>query len=126
MTTETIHDTVREHYAAAAVRATQGESCCSGPSTIGASVSVIGRSVVVRARQEVAAAADQLALALVHPGAAIRTREDHRTRVDRREIDLIFIAIDDHELREIDGPRLDHEGTSTCDVGRLSAGTSRA
>jgi arsenite methyltransferase len=44
MTTETaqahdaIHQTVREHYAAAAVRATQGESCCSDPTTIGASL----------------------------------------------------------------------------------------
>ena len=38
MTTETIHDTVREHYAAAAVRATQGESCCGEPTTIGASL----------------------------------------------------------------------------------------
>src|SRR6478672_8474576 len=31
-----IHQTVREHYAAAAVRATQGESCCGDPTTIGA------------------------------------------------------------------------------------------
>ena len=38
MTTETIHDTVREHYAAAAVRATQGESCCADPTEIGASL----------------------------------------------------------------------------------------
>ena len=36
MTTETIHETVRDHYAAAAVRASQGESCCGDPSTIGA------------------------------------------------------------------------------------------
>ena len=36
MTTETIHETVREHYAAAAVRASQGASCCSDPETIGA------------------------------------------------------------------------------------------
>ena len=36
MTTETIHETVREHYAAAAVRASQGSSCCSDPQTIGA------------------------------------------------------------------------------------------
>src|SRR3954454_23212858 len=35
MTTESIHDTVREHYAAAAVRASQGSSCCSDPETIG-------------------------------------------------------------------------------------------
>jgi arsenite methyltransferase len=34
--TATIHDTVREHYAAAAIRATQGGSCCSDPETIGA------------------------------------------------------------------------------------------
>jgi arsenite methyltransferase len=36
MTTETIHETVREHYAAAAARASEGESCCGGPGTIGA------------------------------------------------------------------------------------------
>jgi SAM-dependent methyltransferase len=36
MTTETIHETVREHYAAAAIRASQGESCCADPATIGA------------------------------------------------------------------------------------------
>jgi len=36
MTTETIHDTVREHYANAAIRATQGSSCCSDPGVIGA------------------------------------------------------------------------------------------
>ena len=39
MTTETIHETVREHYAAAAVRASQGSSCCGDPETIGASLS---------------------------------------------------------------------------------------
>ncbi|HET9085099.1 MAG TPA: arsenite methyltransferase [Candidatus Limnocylindrales bacterium] len=33
---ETMHDTVRDHYAAAAVRASQGDSCCSDPETIGA------------------------------------------------------------------------------------------
>jgi SAM-dependent methyltransferase len=38
MTTETIHETVRQHYADAAVRATQGTSCCSDPETIGASL----------------------------------------------------------------------------------------
>jgi SAM-dependent methyltransferase len=36
MTTETIHETVRQHYADAAVRASQGASCCSDPETIGA------------------------------------------------------------------------------------------
>ncbi len=44
MTTETPHETVgesvretvRQHYAAAAVRASQGSSCCSDPGTIGA------------------------------------------------------------------------------------------
>jgi arsenite methyltransferase len=34
-TTESIHETVREHYAAAALRATQGSSCCSADGTIG-------------------------------------------------------------------------------------------
>ena len=38
MTTETIHDAVREHYAAAALRASQGSSCCSDPETIGATL----------------------------------------------------------------------------------------
>ncbi len=36
MTIESIHETVREHYAAAAIRATQGESCCNDSETIGA------------------------------------------------------------------------------------------
>jgi len=36
MTTETIHETVREHYATAALRASQGTSCCGNPDTIGA------------------------------------------------------------------------------------------
>src|SRR5687768_5658088 len=42
MTTETlnetdvIHETVREHYASAAVRASQGVSCCGDAETIGA------------------------------------------------------------------------------------------
>jgi arsenite methyltransferase len=35
MTTETIHDTVREHYAAAATRASQGMACCAGDEPIG-------------------------------------------------------------------------------------------
>ncbi len=38
MTTESIHETVREHYANAAIRATQGSSCCSDPESIGASL----------------------------------------------------------------------------------------
>lgn len=38
MTTESIHETVREHYANAAIRATQGSSCCSDHETIGASL----------------------------------------------------------------------------------------
>jgi len=36
MTTESIHETVREHYANAAIRATQGTSCGSDPEVIGA------------------------------------------------------------------------------------------
>ena len=35
---ETIHETVRIHYADAAVRASQGSSCCSDPETIGANL----------------------------------------------------------------------------------------
>src|SRR5207344_2704945 len=38
MTTETTHETVRQHYADAAVRASQGSSCCSDPETIGANL----------------------------------------------------------------------------------------
>jgi len=34
--TEAIHDTVRDHYAAAAVRASDGESCCGADGAIGA------------------------------------------------------------------------------------------
>jgi arsenite methyltransferase len=37
-TTETVHETVRQHYADAAVRASQGSSCCSDPETIGANL----------------------------------------------------------------------------------------
>ena len=37
-TTESIHETVREHYAAAAVRATKGSSCCSADGTIGSAL----------------------------------------------------------------------------------------
>jgi arsenite methyltransferase len=37
MTNETIHETVRQHYADAAVRASQGSSCCD-PDTIGANL----------------------------------------------------------------------------------------
>jgi arsenite methyltransferase len=36
MTSETIHETVREHYADAALRASQGTSCCGDGATIGA------------------------------------------------------------------------------------------
>lgn len=36
MTTESIHADVRDHYAAAALAAAQGSSCCSDPTTIGA------------------------------------------------------------------------------------------
>jgi SAM-dependent methyltransferase len=36
MTTETVHETVRLHYADAALRASQGSSCCSDPETVGA------------------------------------------------------------------------------------------
>jgi SAM-dependent methyltransferase len=38
MTAETIHQTVREHYAAAALQASQGTSCCGDPQSIGASL----------------------------------------------------------------------------------------
>jgi arsenite methyltransferase len=36
LTNESIHETVREHYAAAAVRASRGTSCCAEPEAIGA------------------------------------------------------------------------------------------
>jgi SAM-dependent methyltransferase len=35
MTSETFHETVREHYAGAAIRASQGTSCCGDGTTIG-------------------------------------------------------------------------------------------
>ena len=35
-TAQTIQDTVRDHYAAAAIRASHGDACCSDPETIGA------------------------------------------------------------------------------------------
>ena len=38
MATETIHETVREHYADAALRASQGTSCCSDGTSIGESL----------------------------------------------------------------------------------------
>jgi SAM-dependent methyltransferase len=38
MTAETIHEEVRAHYAAAALQASQGTSCCGSPETIGASL----------------------------------------------------------------------------------------
>lgn len=38
MTTETIHEEVRGHYAAAAIRASQGTACCGDPETIGAAL----------------------------------------------------------------------------------------
>ena len=38
MTIETIHETVRRHYADAAIRASQGSSCCGDPETIGANI----------------------------------------------------------------------------------------
>jgi SAM-dependent methyltransferase len=38
VTSETIHETVRQHYADAAVRAAQGSACCSDPETIGANL----------------------------------------------------------------------------------------
>jgi SAM-dependent methyltransferase len=37
-TTEDLHETVRLHYADAAIRATQGSSCCSDPEVIGANL----------------------------------------------------------------------------------------
>jgi len=44
-TTESIHATVRAHYAAAAVRASAGGSCCSADGTIGSELySVLDRS----------------------------------------------------------------------------------
>ena len=35
---DAIHETVREHYAAAALQASQGAACCSDPETIGANL----------------------------------------------------------------------------------------
>ena len=38
MTSATIHETVRERYAGAAIQASKGASCCTDPETIGASL----------------------------------------------------------------------------------------
>jgi arsenite methyltransferase len=37
-TTESIHETVRDHYATAAIAASQGRPCCSDPETIGSAL----------------------------------------------------------------------------------------
>src|SRR3954471_10970383 len=70
MTTETIHETVREHYAAAAVRASQGTACCSDPDTIGASLySVLERDELPDAAVLASlGCGNPVAVAELHPG----------------------------------------------------------
>ena len=70
MTTETIHETVREHYAAAAVRASQGSSCCGDPETIGANLySVLERDELPDAAVLASlGCGNPTAVAELHPG----------------------------------------------------------
>jgi len=72
ITEQSIHETVREHYAAAAVRATQGESCCSDPSTIGASL------YCALERDELPDAAVLASLGCGHPTAVADLRPGER------------------------------------------------
>jgi arsenite methyltransferase len=78
MTTETaqspdvIHETVRGHYAAAALRATQGESCCSDPTTIGAGL------YSVLEREELPGAAVLASLGCGNPIAVVDLHEGER------------------------------------------------
>jgi SAM-dependent methyltransferase len=72
MTTETIHETVREHYAAAAVRATQGTSCCGDEQGVGA------ESYSALERDELPDAAVLASLGCGNPTAVADLREGER------------------------------------------------
>jgi SAM-dependent methyltransferase len=72
MTTETIHETVREHYAAAAVRATQGTSCCGDEQGIGAEL------YSALERDELPDAAVLASLGCGNPTAVAELREGER------------------------------------------------
>jgi SAM-dependent methyltransferase len=72
MTAETIHETVREHYAAAARRATQGSSCCGDPETIGAGL------YSALERDELPDAAVMASLGCGNPTAVAELREGER------------------------------------------------
>jgi arsenite methyltransferase len=65
-----IHETVREHYAAAAVRATQGTSCCSADGTIGSELySVLERDSLPDAAVLASlGCGNPTAVAELHPG----------------------------------------------------------
>ena len=83
MTTETIHETVRQHYADAAVRASQGSSCCSDPETIGANLySALERDELPDAAVLASlGCGNPTAVADLHPGRARprpRLRRRHR------------------------------------------------
>jgi SAM-dependent methyltransferase len=72
MTTETIHETVREHYAAAAVRASQGTSCCGGDEAIGSEL------YSALERDELPDAAVLASLGCGNPTAVAELREGER------------------------------------------------
>ncbi len=71
-TADTIHETVRIHYADAAIRATQGSSCCSDPSVIGAEL------YSVLERDELPEAAVLASLGCGNPTAVAELREGER------------------------------------------------
>ena len=73
MTTETIHETVRVHYAAAAVRAGQGGSCC-GPSEDGIGASLYSALEL----GDIPSAAGLASLGCGNPTAVAELREGER------------------------------------------------
>ena len=71
-TTDAIHETVRIHYADAALRASQGSSCCSDPELIGAEL------YSVLERDELPDAAVLASLGCGNPTAVAELREGER------------------------------------------------
>src|SRR4029078_7229594 len=69
-TAVTIQDTVRAHYAAAAIRASHGDACCSDPETIGAGVyAALDRSSLPDAAVLASlGCGNPIAVADLHPG----------------------------------------------------------
>src|SRR6187551_435358 len=70
MTAETIHETVHDHYAAAAIRASHGDACCSDPETIGAGLySALERDELPEAAVLASlGCGNPIAVADLHPG----------------------------------------------------------